>query len=48
MVNIAFEAMADRYPRTIGDRTQPYERESGEKEDPGSQETIGTIEMTVT
>ncbi|KAL9964143.1 hypothetical protein ACROYT_G027734 [Oculina patagonica] len=43
LVNNAYEAMADRYPRTTGDRTQPYVKENIEKKDPGSHETIETL-----
>ena len=43
LVNNAYEAMADRYPRTTGDRTQPYVKESSKKKDPGSHETIETL-----
>ncbi|KAJ7324052.1 cation channel [Desmophyllum pertusum] len=40
LVNDAYEAMADRYPRSTGDRTQPYVKESKDGKDGGSHDNI--------
>ncbi|KAJ7324054.1 cation channel [Desmophyllum pertusum] len=40
LVNSAYEAMVDRYPRSTGDRSQPYVKESKDGKDAGSRDNI--------